>query len=47
MHASGKLKAFHENTGWDLVANLVGCLTAALVIHITTKRTAPIKRMDG
>jgi len=28
----------YENTGWDLVANLVGCLIAATAVFIYDKR---------
>ena len=34
----------YENTGWDLVANLVGCLLAALTIRLLTSRVqAPVR----
>ncbi len=28
----------YENTGWDLVANLVGCLIAVIAVFIHDKR---------
>ncbi len=30
----------YENTGWDLVSNLVGCLLAAILIRLRRRRTA-------
>ncbi len=29
----------YMNTGWDLVANLVGCVLAAVIIHLTHSRS--------
>jgi hypothetical protein len=28
----------YENTGWDLVANLVGCVLAAVLIRLMDRR---------
>ena len=28
----------YENTGWDLVANLIGCLIAALMIRMSARK---------
>ena len=32
----------YENTGWDLVANLIGCVTAALIIRVSGQKRNPV-----
>ncbi|MFY7874520.1 MAG: hypothetical protein ACOVQM_03685, partial [Pirellula sp.] len=29
----------YENTGWDLVFNLIGCLTASIMIRMTSHKS--------